>query len=508
MTRSATSAALIALIGILSAFLLAAPGRTVTTAFVNDLLIFLDGAHRIHWGQVPNRDFHSSLGPLVYLIPAAGYWIAGSFGTAMPVGMALVVLGFTAAAVHVLQSRLRPALAVPTGAFLIVLLAVPINLGDRISALSFAMFYNRIGWAAIALILVMYLRPAYPRKRQNLADAVCAAAMILLQLYTKVTYGAVAVAFLCLVLLDRQQRRWSALALLTVLACAAVVELLWQSTGAHIRDLLETARVSGERSASTLYLLALRNLADLVVFGLMAGLALWRNRSPRDGLFYALCVAAGLMILSQNAHTWGMVTLYAGAAVAAERAMEGRAGDLRATVSAGVPLLLLLLMLPPTLYNATALTVHFALAMGDAGRPLGLRNFGDVRYAGLWSPGNRGFSQLYVESIDKGGEVLATLGTPPERVAVLDFANPFSAGLGLRPPEGDWAWLHWGRNIDAEHHLPPERLLGDVQILMEPKIGINSRPLRNLYGAYIDLHFDLLCETQEWRAYLRRSGAG
>ncbi len=48
--------------------------------------------------------------------------------------------------------------------------------------------------------------------------------------------------------------------------------------------------------------------------------------------------------------------------------------------------LLLVLILPPTLNHAAALTLHAVLATSDAGRPIGLRNFADVRYASLWSP--------------------------------------------------------------------------------------------------------------------------
>src|SRR5215218_7316973 len=62
------------------ALLLALPGRTVTTAYVNDLFIFLDGAHRVMSGQVPNRDFHTALGPLVYYLPAAGLLLSGHLG--------------------------------------------------------------------------------------------------------------------------------------------------------------------------------------------------------------------------------------------------------------------------------------------------------------------------------------------------------------------------------------------------------------------------------------------
>ena len=65
MVRFVTSLrGMIVTAGILFALMLALPGRTVTSKYLNDLLIFLDGAHRIAVGQVPNVDFHSSLGPL------------------------------------------------------------------------------------------------------------------------------------------------------------------------------------------------------------------------------------------------------------------------------------------------------------------------------------------------------------------------------------------------------------------------------------------------------------
>ncbi|HEX2146144.1 MAG TPA: hypothetical protein VHG11_00635, partial [Pseudorhizobium sp.] len=72
--------------------LLAFPGRTVTAVFINDVFIFIDGAHRIASGQVPNRDFHSALGPLSFYIPAAGLWLTQNLGAALPVGMALTLL--------------------------------------------------------------------------------------------------------------------------------------------------------------------------------------------------------------------------------------------------------------------------------------------------------------------------------------------------------------------------------------------------------------------------------
>ncbi len=64
--RAVPVALVIVLIGIVLAHGLALPGQTVTTKYVNDLFVFLDGAHRIASGQVPNVDFHTSLGPLSF----------------------------------------------------------------------------------------------------------------------------------------------------------------------------------------------------------------------------------------------------------------------------------------------------------------------------------------------------------------------------------------------------------------------------------------------------------
>src|SRR5215208_5874761 len=100
--RPVSVAGLILAIAALCALLLALPGQTITTVYVNDLLIFLDGAHRIASGQVPNRDFHTPLGPLAFYLPALGYWISGHLGGAMPVGMALLVLSLAPATAHVL----------------------------------------------------------------------------------------------------------------------------------------------------------------------------------------------------------------------------------------------------------------------------------------------------------------------------------------------------------------------------------------------------------------------
>ncbi len=494
------------------ALLLAGPGETVTTAYVNDLFIFLDGAHRIASGQVPSRDFHTALGPFTFYLPALGYWLSGTLGGAMPMGMALLVLALALPVVHILGSRLRPMIALAFGIFLLLILAVPMNLGESIASLSFAMFYNRVGWVALCALLVMYLRPEEPHRAQALLDTLCAAALTVLMVYTKVTYGAVALAFLAFMLFDRSQRRWAAGAIGLTLLAGLVIEAFWQSSLAHLADLVLTSRVSGSRGFVDLAIGFLRHLADYVMLGIFAALVLWRTRSLRDFLFFGLCTGPGLLIQNQNSQPWGIITIHAGAAVAAEillRLESGRQepGRNALSLAAGAPLLLMALLLPTGLHCFMALGLHAGLAAARAGEPFGLPGFERIRLALLWSPGDHAFSTAYLASVRDGARLLAALPEKPRNVSVLDFANPFSAGLGLDPPRGDNAWLHWGRNVDAAHFLPPEQLFAGVQVLMDPKWGINSEPLRGLYGEYVRTAFEPLRESDSWVVRQRRQPA-
>jgi hypothetical protein len=492
----------------LFALTLALPGQTVTAAYLNDLFIFLDGAHRIAAGQVPNRDFHTALGPLSFYVPALGYWISGSMGGAMPTAIAMMTLGLALPMVHILSSRLHPVVAVPYGLFLLLIVAVPINLGESIASLSFAMFYNRIGWASLSTLLVMYLRPERPHDRQGLLDILCAVVLTLTMLFTKITYGLVALAFLAFMLFDSRQRRWVLWALGMSALAALTIELFWQSSLGYLEDLVLTGRVSGTRDIVDLALSFLQHLSDYVLLAIFAIMVLWRTRSFRDLLFFGICAVPGLLIQSQNSQSGGIITLFAGSAVATEILLRlgmpsnGREGN--KTLNVGAPLLLLAFLLPTGLHCFMALGLHTVAAVTRMGEPFGLPRFNELRLATLWVPGDRSFMTDYLASIQEGARLLSDLPVKPENVSVLDFANPFSAGLDLPPSRGDYAWLHWGRNIDDRHHPLPEQLLGSVDVLMVPKDGINDAPLRALYGAYIREMFEPVRDTDRWTLYRHR----
>jgi hypothetical protein len=511
--RRATPLALLTL-ALLLALLLALPGRTEVVKYVNDLLIFLDGAYRIAEGQVPNRDFHTALGPLAYYIPGIAFMLTGSLGAAMPTGTALVILLVAPSTVHVLASRFHPAIAIPLGAVLLLILAAPFNLGEPVTALSFGMFYNRIGWAVLALLLTMYIAPRKPARRQILFDALSAALFVLLLVYLKISYGAVALVFLVLMLVLSPQRRWAAVALAIVGTAAILIELVWGGTAAHIADLRLAAEVSGglRGTIEDRVRLALINLADILIFTVLAGFALWRTRSFRDLLFYGFCAASGYAVLNQNFQGWGMITLFAGAAVAAERLVRADAntGDQKLRHAGLAAWLLLLAFLLPTLVTCgLALGLHTVLAARGAGDDFALPNFEGVRLVNVWSPSDHFFSSNYINSLRNGAAALAEFAPGEGGVFVLDFVSPFSAGLGLQPPEGDSSWQHIGRTFNDQVFLPPEELFSGVRIIMDPKYPVErftTDGLRRAYLPYIQQNFDLIGENVDWWVYRAKTG--
>ncbi|ANK93018.1 hypothetical protein AMK01_CH03606 [Rhizobium sp. N6212] len=496
-------------IGFILACLLALPGRTATTKYVNDLFVFLDGAHRIARGQVPNVDFHSPLGPLTFYIPAAGYGLSGNMGGAMPAGMAIVVLLLAVIAAEIVGSRMHKAFGLPLAIFLLLIAAAPANPGERIGELTFAMFYNRIGWASLSLLLVMYL-PRLPAAGNSKAvDAACASLLVLLMLYTKITYGVVGLAFLLFMLFDRRQIGWVTLALGMIAFSIITIEIIWRGEFNYLADL----RLSAKNSGGVLTLTALghlvrNNLADLLVYLTVALIVLNLTPSYRHLLFVAFCGTTGILLIGQNFQTVGILTLGASAAIITESLFRAKLLSRYGKPRFALPLLVGFLLLPAAIGNTASLAIHAYYAAGGRGKPIPLPAFSEIRLVEMWSAGQYEYFEGYNRTLADASVALSQLMSADERVAVLDFVNPFSAGLGLTPPVGDSVWYHWGRTLGPDDHPAAEEMFADVDLILDPKWPIEiwtGNGLRDLYAHYIARHYVLVRETADWRIYRRKA---
>ena len=491
------------------ALLLAVPGETVTTRTLEELFAILDGVHRLAWGQVPNRDFHSVVGPLAYYVPGLGYWLTGSFGAALPLGMALLLLPFGAVAAHILPSRLSPALALPFGCFLLLILAVPMNLGDAVNALSFGQFYNRIGWVGLALLLVMFLPPETGRPTL-LLDILCAAVLTLVLIYCRATYGLVAVGFLLFMLTDRRLWLWAGATLILAAAVAGLIELFWRGSLSYWQDSLLAFSAGGWlRFTPRQWLdLFLGNMADYLLLGFLVGIAIWRRFSLRLLLFAVLCGLAGFWLLNQNDQRWGMIVIHAAVAVVAETILRDmRRADARpvgALVNpAGVKLYLFGFLFPTIVHCAIALSLHAGTALVNGGQALTLPRLEAVRLADLWTPGDFGGSRWYTDLVADGLGAIEGLDQPAAPLVVLGGPNPFSLILDLQPARGDTAHLRWGHHQNELHHVPAAEMLGNASTVLERLAAGGIGTMGPVYLPFVSENFESVAQTPNWRIFQR-----
>jgi hypothetical protein len=520
--RLPSTAILLLGLAVLCAALLALPGQTITTRYLPDLFQILDGTYRVVSGLIPHRDFHTPLGPLTAYIPAAGYGLTGSYGAAMPVGMALLILVSAPAVIAVVASRLQPVLAILFGAFLLLVLAVPINLGEGVTSLTFAKFYNRIGWVALAALLVMYLKPSKVRAGQDLRDALAAAFLTLAMIYTKATYGVVALGFLAFVLFDKDQRRWALRALFMIAAAALSIEVVWRSHSGYAESLLLALEVSGALRGSWGQILdhLLVNFADFVLVGLIALWAIRLTRSLRDATFYAGCAAFGFLLINQNFQAWGILTLHAAAAVAAEtllRRMGTDADQVAGTIwssVAGTKLLFAAIVLPTIVHCTLALGLHATAATVKAGAALAVPRLDAVRLANLWTWGDHGTSTDYLATVTDAVNLLRAAPDGAEPVLVLDTANPLALATNRPPARGETPWLQWERTVGPSAAPRPEILFSQSHFVLEPKPAPGSDAGRALaaghhpvavYASHLATYFDVAAETVHWKLHRRRS---
>ncbi|MBV9404381.1 MAG: hypothetical protein JO211_03485 [Acidobacteriaceae bacterium] len=116
--------------------------------------------------------------------------------------------------------------------------------------------------------------------------------------------------------------------------------------------------------------------------------------------------------------------------------------------------------------------------------------------------------QFYTNFVNDGIALLRKHVVPGETVMSLDFSNPFSFGLGLKPAEGGTTVLAYETTFDDWHRQSPERLFGSADLVMVPQPwhfsdGTLTFSIPRLYGPYLESHFSLIGQSEHWRLYRR-----
>ncbi|PTY04075.1 hypothetical protein DB346_04595 [Verrucomicrobia bacterium LW23] len=193
--------------------------KTVMTGAVpqqihaHDCPLLYDGAWRVYNGFVPHVDFYSSLGPFTYLYLALGYWVFGVSVHALAYMNAVALAVLVLLTWTLLRGRM-PDFWLFWACLLVGLCAMaPFPIRNPPSLLSYALFYNRQGYAMMMLLSLLLYAPMANISTRRLAASMCVAGVLLsAMLFCKVSFFVASVPMVAAFWYFERERPWERLA--------------------------------------------------------------------------------------------------------------------------------------------------------------------------------------------------------------------------------------------------------------------------------------------------------
>jgi hypothetical protein len=484
-------------------------GLTGTRSNSPDAFALLDPAWRVLNGQIPHADFFDSLGIVAYLPTAAGLLVAGGKVAGFGYGQALCAFALSCWAYFISRERLFDASRLLLCLVVACIAAAPFVLGDRFTHMSPGMTYNRYGYAFVALILVESLvAPGSKRDRLELVGGISTGAVVLLLLFLKITFF-IGAAFLVVALAaSRRQVRMRWLGLFLGFAASALL------FAAYFRfdmvpmwkDLAMLAGAKHLKWENYLVWNILSSAALLLAYVFSAG---WFVRAEEKEVSRGVLIAgaavcaAGLLFIFCSFEPSGFPLQGILPILLIDLLHKQLRPDSRHHQKLRLTFLLWSGALVMTLIVPTALGLSFGVAykiyLGQrAGTALPAILNGFVATEG------RGWYQIFVE---EGITLLRQHIRPGESVMSLDFSNPFSYGLRLKPARGGAICLQYRTTFDDANRPAPDFLVGQASLVMVPKHSSNpglEESVLRLYGPYLNEHFALVSESKQWWLYRNR----
>ncbi|MEW6439350.1 MAG: hypothetical protein AB1640_00295 [bacterium] len=499
-----------------------------------DIFIQLDGGWRILNGQIPHVDYYTPLAPLPFLLTAAGMKLAPPSTSAITYGNVILLAVATPWAWLIARSRMSTVHALLFVSFTAFLLIAPRALGDTPRATTYAMIYNRFGFALLSMLFVeRLLMPRGPmRPRAWLLGAFSSGLILALLLLCKITYFIFGIAGVLLHLFLRREKRISQSISMIVgfsVVAAAAGLLLRLDLAALVSD----AALASMRQSPVRFWLALRLLLSnfpqfyLLFFAMLVLMAGGWPAEPPPGrrflrhepvLTSSFIAFSGLVLCSTNCQPADIPLLFIAGLVLAEylrRAIRSEENPGRPILqtTAGIKYLAAVMVatyLFAGIFLKDVTSTMYAVAWHELALPRcpdserlqsrTLRDFVVDRSAIVSTVVPRTNVEAFTVQINDGLSLLRRHASKDTRVLTMGFSNPFSFALELPPPRGDALW--WQVDVTFNETLFPagEKVFNDVDLVMVPRFPERTEATATMERIYRD-RLDLLFYEKETTSF-------
>ena len=490
--------------------LFASHGATVEGYALNDLMTFFGWINALDQRRVPSVDFQSPVGALGYILPWLGSQIAGQFAGAMESAGVLVAAMLLALGCIALRGRASAPVA---ALFLIAvfgLSCVPWNPGDGAGVISHVGFYNRWGWAALAVLMLVGCSGQEQVDRPWQADAVVVAFVLSFLFFLKITYFLWAFAFVVGFGLLLQRFSKAASAGLAAFLC---IVLAAQTTAGYVLPYLKQVGGSVQATGLVWSDVLLINLPPILPLGTIVAcacaLTARRKSALQDAAMPLFGLAASVLLATQNAPSacaFALAPAFIQASILAST--PTRWSSLSPRVMSAIVLgLMSAFLLPQFVVQTVAAGFHVNVTH------FGGNGFGAGPYRSVDLPRVGELHTMsqpnidYAHTLSRGVALLGDVQPPCSTVAALDFAQAF-APLARLPPSRSFFWsVHVGRSVNRATAPTAQAIFADVDCVMQPKHPYDAKStafLLEIYGEHLGQGFQGQAENADWLLLRKR----
>ncbi|HZY98708.1 MAG TPA: hypothetical protein VFE36_03975 [Candidatus Baltobacteraceae bacterium] len=484
-------------------------------SFADDAFFLLGNAYRVAGGQIPHVDFSSPWGPVIFLIEATGLHLSGMRPNGLGYSNALFGSLIAIWAFFVARARWSPAVGCVAGVYTLLLIVAPFVLGGYPRDFSYAMIYNRYGYALLGIVLLECagdMLSAKDRVRPPVGFAVSTGVALGLLLFLKISYALVAMAFVVALPLAGSAGGWRRLAAMfggfALVAVAALSYLRFD-----LRDMLQDLTMAASSRAPALKPLTLTGIVCLENAALVILAAIMRTY--RAAFVAWLTIGIGGVVLVTNQQLGGFpLDAYAALALAGAYVPYS---EYRQKWPAGIALATVLCVLPlgeASVISLTSAALHWppqpgaTLAMPERDAVLTFAPF-----VGKVKTETDGVE--YVEDLNDGLNLLRRHLDKREGVLTFDQFNPFDYILDLPAPRGGFAAAAYDYIFDNAYHPSAERFFGNAVYVLVPKYKKraldryeedgDTLALLRIYGSALRARFAVVGETKHWVLWRRKT---
>ena len=504
-------------------------GAVPTRVFGHDIFFLLENGWRVVNGQRPHVDYASAWGPVTFLIAGLGLTLSGFKVDGIGYGSAIFGLFISLWSYRLVRDRLEPIPRILISLYLIGLVVAPYPLGWGVFHTSYAMVYNRYGYALLGLIMLESFETVGGQKQETeewiggFSSGVAAG----LALFLKITYFFVAVLLIGGSVILRGCSRRRLLGMIAGFPLVAVVMLAY--LGFDIQAVLGDWKMAAGARAGSVSFLALKSkfivntpyLVMIAWLGFRGSLAIENSRLGGRNfqilLLAALVFAADMLLVFSNQQRTQLplATIFSiivvNKVVARNRTVQDPEADpartsCRAALFLGGVLFLVQFALefsglaygaflkawPPNLHSVARFTEPRLVPL--------------LLYDGLSEPSSNG--RQYVTYVNEGICLLRNNTSMDETVLSMDMVNPFPYALGRRPAVGGIAAAAYRYTLSDMYHPSDEKYFGTANVVMVPKRpALPEVYFDGFYGIYepgLRDRFRLVAESNMWYLYRRK----